>query len=520
MKRWVCAAVGFAGSAVTWFSVAGLSAEERVDYSREVRPILAENCFACHGFDEAARQAELRLDTFEGSTADRSGVRAIVPGDPDGSELVSRILTDDSDLLMPPADSGKQLTPDQKALLRRWIEQGARYDAHWAFIAPQRTPVPEVSGADHPIDRFILSRLAREGLSPSPAASLETLIRRVSLDLIGLPPTPTEIDAFLAASETDPEAAYRELIERLLASPHYGERWGRWWLDQARYADSNGYSIDGPRQIWKYRDWVIDALNHDMPFDQFTIEQFAGDLLPEATQDQKIATGFHRNTQINQEGGIDKEQFRIDSIFDRVATTGTVWLGLSIGCAQCHDHKFDPITQREYYRLFAFLNNQDEPTMNVYADHLDVPRLTAELEQTQQQLAAVIKERSSELARWEEQLSDDMKGALPGAVRKSLETSSEKRSFADNLTLLMAAGEVSDGVRELHDRHADLGRQLATDVTTFVMQERTTPRRTTVFIKGDFTRPSDEVSPGTPAVLHDFTPPADAPQRLDLARWL
>jgi Protein of unknown function (DUF1549) len=225
------------------------------------------------------------------------------------------------------------------------------------------------------IDHFVERRAKQQGLKMSAPAAAETLIRRVSLDLIGLPPTIEEVDAFVAASANDSDAAYRELVDRLLQSPHYGERWGRWWLDQARYADSNGYSIDAPRQIWKYRDWVISALNADMPFDQFTIEQLAGDLLPNATDNQKIATGFHRNTQINQEGGIDREQFRIDSIFDRVATTGTVWLGLTVGCAQCHDHKFDPIEQREYYRLFAFLNDQDEPTLKVLDPGMNVTEL-------------------------------------------------------------------------------------------------------------------------------------------------
>jgi hypothetical protein len=225
------------------------------------------------------------------------------------------------------------------------------------------------------IDHFVERRAKQQGLKMSAPAAAETLIRRVSLDLIGLPPSIEEVDAFVAASANHSDAAYRELVDRLLQSPHYGERWGRWWLDQARYADSNGYSIDAPRQIWKYRDWVISALNADMPFDQFTIEQLAGDLLPNATDNQKIATGFHRNTQINQEGGIDREQFRIDSIFDRVATTGTVWLGLTVGCAQCHDHKFDPIEQREYYRLFAFLNDQDEPTLKVLDPGMNVTEL-------------------------------------------------------------------------------------------------------------------------------------------------
>jgi len=334
---------------------------DSISFNRDIRPILSEQCFSCHGFDAKHRKAGLRLDTREGAVADNDGVRAILPGDPAKSELWKRLVTKDTDDIMPPPEAHKPaLTASQLAKIKRWIEEGAPYEAHWSFRTPIKPTLAEQGPAA--IDALIARGLVPTGLKPSPEAAPEKLLRRVSLDLTGLPPTPAELDAFLAARQRDPEAAYRAAVDRLLTSPAYGERWGRWWLDQARYADSNGYSIDAPRSIWKYRDWVVGALNADQPFDQFSIEQLAGDLLPNATESQRIATGFHRNTPLNQEGGIDVEQFRVDSIFDRVGTTGTVWLGLTIGCAQCHDHKFDPIAQKDFYRLFAVFNNQDEPT--------------------------------------------------------------------------------------------------------------------------------------------------------------
>jgi hypothetical protein len=489
-----------------------------VDFNRDVRPILAENCFACHGPDANHREADLRLDTFEGATADRDGSRGIVPRDLSQSALWQRITSTDSDEVMPPPQSKKPpLSAMQRETLKAWIEQGATYKRHWSFEPPKKAAVPAGS---HPIDHFIEARLKDQGLAHSPPAELHTLIRRVSLDLTGLPPTPAEVDAFAVASANDADAAYRELVDRLLASEHYGERWGRWWLDQARYADSNGYSIDAPRQIWKFRDWVIEALNADMPFDQFTIEQLAGDLLPDATDGQRIATGFHRNTQINQEGGIDREQFRVDSVFDRVATTGTVWLGLTIGCAQCHDHKFDPIEQKEYYRLFAFLNNQDEPTMKVFDPGIDASGLAAEFKDIEGKMAAYLKEHADDLATWEAGLTLEIKKSLSAAITKILDVPPDKRSFAQNRTLFAAGIGGVGPFRELNDRHTELDMILNQGVTTMVLKELPTPRKTTVFIKGDFTRPADEVTPGTPAVLHPLEVTEGQPNRLNLARWL
>ncbi len=342
------------------------------DFIRDVRPILSQYCFTCHGPDESTREANLRLDRRENATkpAD-SGAIAIVPGKPEESELLRRILSGDENERMPPPSTKMRLSPTQKETLRRWIASGAKYSEHWAFVAPAQVPPPPVKHSKrlrNEIDHFILARLEAEGLAPSPPADNFTLIRRVYLDLIGLPPTPEEVEAFL--SDSSPQA-YEALVDRLLESPHYGERWARLWLDLARYADTNGYEKDRPRSIWPYRDWVIRALNADMPFDQFTIEQLAGDMLPNASIEQRVATGFHRNTMLNEEGGIDPLEFRFHAMTDRVATTGTTWLGLTLGCAQCHSHKYDPISQEEYYRLMALLNNVDEPELDLPSPELD-----------------------------------------------------------------------------------------------------------------------------------------------------
>ncbi len=495
--------------------------DDAINFNRDILPILAENCYACHGFDHHGRQADLRLDTFDGATANRESGPAIVSGDADKSLIMQRIDSHDPDLVMPPPETNKTISVEQKELLRKWINGGAQYDKHWSFIPPMRPEPPKMDDVNHPVDQFIRAKLELSGLSPSAKADPATLIRRVSLDLTGLPPLPAEVDAFMEAWNKDADTAYSELVDRLLASPHYGERWGRWWLDQARYADSNGYSIDAPRQIWKYRDWVVESLNADMPFDQFTVEQLAGDLLPNATDRQRIATGFHRNTQINQEGGIDKEQFRIDSVFDRVATTGTVWLGLTIGCAQCHNHKFDPIEQKEYYQLFAFLNNQDEPSIKVYEPGVDPRQLAAELKQIESELSQLINDRKSAMESWESQLSAESKKALSGDVRKVLDTAAEKRSLMQKVSLLLANSDTNHApLPELHQRHTAVSAKINDVPTTMVLSELAQPRKTTVFVKGDFTRPADEVVPGTPAVLHPLTKRADHADRLDLARWI
>ena len=488
---------------------------QEVSFNKDVLPILADHCFACHGFDEAAREADLRLDQASDEHAD-----LLSPGDVESSELVDRIFSDDPDLVMPPPSTKKSLTATQKETLKKWIAEGANYETHWAFQRPEPISLPNTGNDGHPVDQFVRQQLTARNITPSSRASFATLIRRVSLDLTGLPPTVEEVRSFEKAAEKDFESAWNQLVNRLLNSPHYGEKWGRWWLDQARYGDSNGYSIDGPRSIWKYRDWVVQALNSDMPFDQFTIEQLAGDLLPDSNIQQKIATGFHRNTQINQEGGIDREQFRIDSIFDRVATTGTVWLGLTIGCAQCHDHKFDPISQKEFYQLFAFFNNQDEPSIKVYDPSIDVPATRQAIDDTRKKLQSIFTNKQTEIEKWTKSLSEEATKKLAGNTRKALKVESAKRNFDHRLVIFEASP-----LRELPDfqqqakKYRELKSTLDKAPTTMVLSERSKPRQSYVLIKGDFTRRDEEVFPGTPAILHRF-PNTEKPNRLDLARWI
>jgi hypothetical protein len=337
-----------------------------VDEARRAQAILARRCWACHGFDEASRKAGLRLDRREGATSRlRSGAVAVVPGDPEASDLIFRVTEEDPTVRMPPPEAGPPLEPEEVAALTRWIASGAPYAEHWAFVPPVKVEPPAVSDlewAGHPIDRFVRARLDAAGLTPNPMADRGTLIRRLSLDLRGLPPEPGEIAVFLADDRPD---AYERLVDRYLADPAYGERWARLWLDLARYADSAGYGSDPLRpNMWRYRDWVIDALNANLPYDAFVIDQIAGDLRPEATLEQRMATAFHRNTMTNTEGGTDDEEFRVAAVKDRVDTTGQVFLGLTIGCAKCHSHKYDPISNEEYYRLFAIFNqtaDHDQP---------------------------------------------------------------------------------------------------------------------------------------------------------------
>ncbi len=382
-------------------ALAFLPVRAEVEFNREIRPILSDKCFACHGPDAANRKAGLRLDTEAGARETLGGKRrAVVPGDPNSSELYRRVSSDNPALRMPPAYLGHaKLTGAEIALFHRWIEEGAKWQGHWSFLPPRRpapAAVKDPQWARQPLDRFVLARLEREGLHPSPEAGRRTLIRRVALDLTGLPPTPEEVDAFAGDGSAQ---AYENVVDRLLASPRFAERMAIRWLEAARYADTNGYQSDGVRDMWRWRDWVIDAFQRNMPFDQFTVEQIAGDMLPGATLSQRIASGFHRNHRTNAEGGIVEEEFRVEYVADRVETTSTVWLGLTLGCARCHDHKYDPFKQKEFYRLFAFFNNVPERGL-VYNFGNEEPFVKAPTPENERRLAELDKKVAEAEQRW------------------------------------------------------------------------------------------------------------------------
>ena len=359
---------------------------QNISFNRDVLPILSDACFTCHGPDSETREANLRLDVDKEAKANRDGFPAIASGNPDESELVFRILNEDPDEIMPPPDAHRQLTDSERQTLQKWIKEGARWENHWAFIKPLSPPLPKPSNSEwpeNPIDHFILHTLDQENLSPSSEASRKKIIRRVTLDLTGLPPTLEEIRSFLSDKES---GAYERAVDRLLTSPRYGETMALPWLEAARFADTDGYQFDGPRFMWRWRDWVIEAYNKNKPFDKFTIEQIAGDLLPNATLDQKIATGFNRNHRYNSEAGLVPEEFLLENAVDRVDTTSTVFLGLTMGCARCHDHKYDPISQKNYYEMLAFFNNIPEFGRAIKAGNSE-PYIPAPTKPQQAQLA-------------------------------------------------------------------------------------------------------------------------------------
>lgn len=536
---------------VVWFVVLGAtfavrqSAAQEIDFNRDIRPLLSENCFYCHGQDGNKRQAGLRLDVRE----DAIDGGAIVPSDLDASLLIERIDTDDVDMMMPPIDSNRHLTADQKALLRQWIAEGAQYSEHWAFVKPERPEEPAVRNeawVRNPIDRFVLAKLERQGLEPSPEADRETLIRRLSIDLIGLPPTPEEVKAFV--SDTDPKA-YEKVVERLLASPHYGERMALPWLDAARYADSNGFQQDGDTWQWIWRDWVVDALNKDMPFDQFTIWQLAGDLLPDATESQKIASAFNRNHMLNGEGGAIAEEQRFVNLFDRIDTTATTWLGLTVACAQCHDHKYDPITMRDYYQLMDAFNRVPETgTPQFFSKRIRVGRPLLELP-TEENLAKIkefedrINKLNEELQPhlnalfrgWREGVLEDGNAAdvekLAEPAKQVLAKPDEERSEEEKSLLARELRKYFDQevrsrfgndypqIKEIASIQKDLASYRAEQIPRVMIMSDDQPRETHILNRGQYLEKLEPVSFDTPAFLPDLA--EDQPRnRLGLANWL
>lgn len=510
--------------------------EAPVDFDREIRPILSNNCFACHGPDQGSRKAGLRLDTREGAMADLGGYSALVPGDLEKSELWARITEPDPDVVMPPAKTGKKLTDREKTLIRRWIEQDAPYPRHWSFVTPVQPDPPSVGDENwvrNPIDRFVLARLQKEGLRPSPEAPKLALIRRVTQDLTGLPPTPAEVDAFLA---DDSPNAYEKLVDRLLASPRYGERMAMEWLDAARYADTHGFHIDSGRDMTRWREWVIDAFNANMPFDRFTIEQLAGDMLPNATLEQKIASGFNRNHMINFEGGAIPEEYHAAYVMDRVNTTSTVWLGLTVACAQCHDHKYDPITQKDYYRLYAFFNNVPENGLDGQKGNAMpyIPTPTPQQEQAMREHARLVTAAEAELDEPDGEVDvmqmyweigpRDGSVKLPEPIERILGTPADQRSDRQRHELRhYYRRHVSPPLRQKQERLATVTRQRdqfnARIRTTMVMAEMDKPRDTFILLRGQYDKKGEKVTPGIPEALGQL--PSDAPaNRLTLAKWL
>ncbi|HAL12457.1 MAG TPA: hypothetical protein DCP67_01490 [Planctomycetaceae bacterium] len=444
-------------------AISSTAKSKDVQYNRDVLPILSANCFACHGADRVTRQADLRLDQAESAFANRDGITAIRPGKPKQSEVVTRIFSNNPDNQMPPPDHNQQLTNAERQILKSWIERGARYEKHWAFVAPISPAVPKSRWGTNEIDSFVFTRLKQENLRPQPRATREQLIRRASIDITGLPPTLDQVDRFLADESSD---AFEDIVDELLDSPRYGERMANWWLDGAHYGDSHGYDNDLENTQWPWRNWVIEAFNSNMPFNDFTIEQLAGDLLPDPTESQILATAFNRNNRIQTEDGAIDEEWRTEYVIDRVETMGAVWMGLTLGCCRCHDHKYDPISQQEFYQLFALFNNLDEKGF-----------------------------------------INNLRGAAEPRIRY-------KQSLYDQ--------QLQDIQKRLPDN--DDRKQKITELDTehpfvMIMRDMDAPRTARILTRGQYDAPSEEVQPGLPSVLPGIT--EDAPvNRLAMARWL
>jgi hypothetical protein len=492
------------------------SAKTDVDFVRDVRPLLESRCWKCHG--QTKHESGLSLHRREAAFAGGDSGKEFEPGKSAESRLIRYVSGLDSETVMPPDGEGERLSANQVGLLRAWIDQGAKWppeadaiasaaSTHWAYKKPERPALPKVKNASWPrneIDWFVLARLEKDGLAPQPEVDRARLIRRVSLDLTGLPPTIEEVDVFLADKSPD---AYEKIVDRLLSSPHYGERWARPWLDLARYADTNGYEKDSRRVMWPYRDWVINALNKNMPFDEFTLDQLAGDLLPNATLEQEIATGFHRNTMINAEGGVDPEEYRVAAVIDRVNTTATVWLGTTLGCCQCHSHKYDPFKQKEYYQFMAFFNNTadigpgEDP-------RLELPPATGQGAGDKPAVSAVEPGQGA---------GDKGKTASEQSLAGSFTSRCAPEAKQEQTDDKNATSK--DDAKKPNKLEKAKKKAEPPKLTTLVMQELPKPRMQHLFVGGSFLNPGEVVSPGVPAVLNSF-PGDQPPNRLGLAKWL
>ena len=512
-----------------------LADEELISFNRDIRPILSDICFQCHGPDANSREADLRLDVRQSAMADRGGYAALVPGDPDESELIWLIFSEDLSEQMPPKDHPRQLSQSEKELIRNWVEQGAEYEAHWAFIPPEKA-VPEIEDDEgwvqNEIDAFVLERLKQEGIESSPEADKETLIRRLSLDLNGIPPTLEEIDHFLA--DNSPEA-YEKVVDRLLASSRYGERMVWEWLEASRYADSNGYQNDDERGMWPWRDWVIDAMNDNMPFDKFTIEQIAGDLLPEPSQKQKLATAFLRNHMINGEGGRLPEENRIDYLVDQTDTVSTIWMGLTMGCARCHDHKYDPISQKEYYQLMAFFDKtevdgagrdpQTPPTLDLTTDEHE--RKMEELEQAKAEAAerldkverVVFPRPDGKLAIESERAKSITNGTIQSLLMQPVSQRSPEPLIAVVAVFSETEPDYVEKTLEYIKVYQDLDIYVKSRPIVMIMED-SVERDTFILDKGSYESPTEKVVTGFPAALNEGIGETGDLNRLDLANWL
>ncbi|HUR54306.1 MAG TPA: PSD1 and planctomycete cytochrome C domain-containing protein [Gemmataceae bacterium] len=514
----------FALAAASVFLAASSAAAQKVDYARDVLPILSDNCFACHGPDEKARKAKLRLDI-------KTDTETVVPGKSGESELIRRVVSGDAAEVMPPPKSNKKLTAAQIATLKKWIDDGAAWGTHWSFVKPTRPPVPTIPNRKiaNPIDAFVLARLDREQLSPSPEASKDILIRRVTLDLTGLPPTAAEVDAFLKDTSAN---AYEKVVDRLLASPRYGERMAWDWLDAARYADSNGYQGDGERTMWPWRDWVVRAFNENLPYDQFTVWQLAGDQLPKPTQEQILATGFNRNHMINGEGGRIAEENRVEYVFDQTETTGTVWLGLTLTCCRCHDHKFDPIAKKDYFRFFAFFNQtpvnggggsgQTTPVIDFGTPEMEAKRKAAASAYDELFKVVTAKEAKLREAGMVKNKDGKYETSLPQLIESALRKGPNDRADQNFDELVKfykdKEPEYAKQLGELRKRKQARDAAANAIPKVMVMADMPKPRDTFMLTRGAYDKPEDKVTAGVPAWLGGEV--GKTPNRLALANWV